>query len=571
MEQYMMWKRSHGEEFWSDKSSLRRVRVSARKAVGEVVNGSDPVRIQYIDKGTRSITQQAQLSDISASTGSCVTPPNDVRQDKIGISSGYLMRDSTIRKRKGSCSTAVNSEDEVDWNTDEVYLGNRKETVGHIIKKAAVEPLPTMELTYSAERRIMALGMSSILDLIDLSDEGQLKTLFNEEEQDLLKEKYKYLQEYDPQISYISDELRMHLDLLAISLSKSQLQGARSYVLRQILSSNDEMSRNLNVIQHVVETHIFYEHILSSSSTGRKDVDISELDYLSDVWKPLFSRLLMGSAAKIRNKGGETTMPYSNEEKRLMYDDNATVAFKVDCRILIDYEREEHDLAVIEVAKNTTKGKIFSDCAKLLREANSITNMLAEIVKDDEQFLSNTTAYAIQIGGLSGAIYSIHLVAPTLYVAVFEASIEFPASPSSLNKIRPTLNALFWLRDKLNQRGVVVQSELAKIKPIKEVFGASSQVPEQPAGPSRNAWINGSFYTPPKGKKFKTLQDLVKPSTPNLVGTFMDIMATEKTLNFPEVEFNEDGWGRVFHDGVFQWYNLHLNEFSNTYGGKSAD
>ncbi|KAF9158222.1 hypothetical protein BGX20_003491 [Mortierella sp. AD010] len=216
----------------------------------------------------------------------------------------------------------------------------------------------------------------------------------------------------------------------------------------------------------------------------------------------------MGSSAKIRNKSGETTMPYSNEEKRLMYDDNATVAFKVDCRILIDHEKEEYDLAVIEVAKDVTKGKIFSDSAKLLREAKSITNMLAEVVKDDEQFLSNTTAYAIQIGGLSGAIYSLHLVAPTLYVAVFEAPIEFPASPSSLNKIRPTLNALFWLRDKLNQKGVVVKSELAKIKPIKEVFGASGRAPEQLAGHSRKAWINGSFYTPPKGKKFKILQDL---------------------------------------------------------------
>ncbi|KAF9137897.1 hypothetical protein BGX21_007803, partial [Mortierella sp. AD011] len=135
---------------------------------------------------------------------SCTTLPNDKlqdnheSQDKKGFNCGYLMRNSTIRKRKGSCTTAIDdSEDEVDWNTDKVYLRNRKETVGHIIKKAAIELVPTTESIYSAERRIMALGISSILDLIDLSNNGQLKTLFDEEEQDMLTEKYKYLQEYD--------------------------------------------------------------------------------------------------------------------------------------------------------------------------------------------------------------------------------------------------------------------------------------------------------------------------------------------------------------------------------------
>ncbi|KAF9913897.1 hypothetical protein BX616_009371 [Lobosporangium transversale] len=479
---------------------------------------------------------------------------------------GYSMRDSTLQKRKASCSTAV--EDVIDqdnWNVDQIYLRNGDKTVGHIIKKAAIELIPLSGDISSDQRRILTLGLSSILDLTDRSVKGQLKSLFKEEEQNEIMERFKHLKQYDSNTSFVSEELDMHLELMQRSLVKSQLSGARSYILRQILCSTDEMTRDLNVLQHIIETHLFNEHLFTPSSTAKKNQDISELDYLADIWKPLFSRLFAGSAAKIRNKGGETTMIQSNEEKRRIYNDDTAIAFKIDCRILLDHNGKEYDLASIEIAKNTGRSKICFDGAKLLREAKSITNMLAGIVADDDHFLKNTTAFAIQIGGLSGAIYSLHLVAPTLYVAVFEASLQFPATPSSLDKLKPTLNALLWLRNRLNEGGNQVRSTLSRVETIEDVL-------TQPSGNieshSRRNWINDVFYTPPSGKKIRLLDGLVKPSVTNLTESFL-AAASDNSHSFPNVEFNEDGWGRVYHGGSFRWFNIHLNKFSSTYGGKS--
>ncbi|KAF9106652.1 hypothetical protein BGX27_009067 [Mortierella sp. AM989] len=248
--------------------------------------------------------------------------------DEPKSDAGYSMRNSTLKKRKESSSTIVEDiTDEDDWNVDKIYLESRVESVGHIIKKAAVEMIPTAESLSSARRRILALGLSSILDLTDLSEHGQLNTLFKEEERNGLKERFKNLKQYDSESSYISEELDSHMELIQMSLAKNQLAGARSYILRQILSSTEAMTRDLNILLNVIESHLFNDYHFSSSTSAKNDVDVSELDILADIWKPLFSRLFASSVAKIRNKGGETTMPYSNEEKRKIYDD-ATVAFK---------------------------------------------------------------------------------------------------------------------------------------------------------------------------------------------------------------------------------------------------
>ncbi|KAF8955738.1 hypothetical protein BGZ46_002570, partial [Entomortierella lignicola] len=86
------------------------------------------------------------------------------KSDQSKPDTGYSMRGSTLEKQKGSCSTSV--EDgicEDNWDANKKYLDHRNETVGLIIKKAKRNS-DNRKLS-SAKRRILALGLSSILDM----------------------------------------------------------------------------------------------------------------------------------------------------------------------------------------------------------------------------------------------------------------------------------------------------------------------------------------------------------------------------------------------------------------------
>ncbi|KAF9429090.1 hypothetical protein BGZ76_001830 [Entomortierella beljakovae] len=291
------------------------------------------------------------------------------------------------------------------------------------------------------------------------------------------------------------------------------------------------------------------------------------MDIYANVWQPLFVKLFVGSPANVRIKIGETTMPWANEEKRSYYKDDKIVAFKIDSRILLDHNGGEYDLVAIEVAKNTEKSKICSDGAKLFREAKAITNLMAKILPDDDTFLRDICSFGIQIGGMSGVIYSLHLVAPTLYVAVYEAALQFPITPSSLSEFGQTLNTLFCLRKLINERGMLVRRHLATIRTIQDVLAQSSNVQKSQG---RKSWPNKIFFTPPKGTKIRRLEDLVRPSSSNPMQTILHEIAEGNALEFPGIDFDEDGWGLVEHDGVPKYYNIYLNKFSSSYGGKHA-
>ncbi|KAF9429091.1 hypothetical protein BGZ76_001831 [Entomortierella beljakovae] len=135
-------------------------------------------------------------------------------------SSSYTLRDTTIEKRK----ILTPAEDPVievdDWDLDQVFVQGRTESVGHIIKKVAADLVPIADTLQQIRRRPFVLGMSSILDLADLSPEGQLCTLFNKAQQEELKERYKYLNQLNLTTSLIPDELNLHLEMTVVQLTK---------------------------------------------------------------------------------------------------------------------------------------------------------------------------------------------------------------------------------------------------------------------------------------------------------------------------------------------------------------
>ncbi|KAF8940578.1 hypothetical protein BGZ58_005736 [Dissophora ornata] len=134
--------------------------------------------------------------------------------------SSYSLRDATVEKRK----IPTPAEDPVievdDWDLDQVFVQGRAESVGHIIKKAAADLVPIADTLSQVRRRQFVLGMSSILDLADLSPEGQLCNLFNKDQQEELKKRYKYLNQLKLTTLLIPEELNLHLEMTVVSLAK---------------------------------------------------------------------------------------------------------------------------------------------------------------------------------------------------------------------------------------------------------------------------------------------------------------------------------------------------------------
>ncbi|KAG0195901.1 hypothetical protein BGX31_005712, partial [Mortierella sp. GBA43] len=208
---------------------------------------------------------------------------------------------------------------------------------------------------------------------------------------------------------------------------------------------------DLSILLSIIDALILYPYMFEGSGSMK----ISEMDVHATLWHPILSRLFATSSSKARVKIGETTMPRANQEKREQYEDEKAIAFKVDARVIIDHRNEEIDLAVVEVAKGTEGGKFCSNGGKLLREAKVITNLLAKILPDSPTFLKDTTSYGIQLCGTSGSIFSLHLVAPTLYVAVCEAGLELPTSVADLEQFGETLKAMYWFRDTINDKALL--------------------------------------------------------------------------------------------------------------------
>ncbi|KAF9992844.1 hypothetical protein BGZ65_011734 [Modicella reniformis] len=92
----------------------------------------------------------------------------------------------------------------------------------HVIKKAAVAMIPTANSLKRVQRRLFVLGMS-ILDLADLSPEGQLCKLFTMNEQEDLQYIFKHLNQLKPTISMVSEDLKLHLKMTQLKFARSGL------------------------------------------------------------------------------------------------------------------------------------------------------------------------------------------------------------------------------------------------------------------------------------------------------------------------------------------------------------
>ncbi|KAF9170761.1 hypothetical protein BGX21_008359 [Mortierella sp. AD011] len=463
-----------------------------------------------------------------------------------------------------------------DFDCDGIRLPRNADTIGNRIKTAAVNLVPDIKILTPKKRRTLSLGLNSILDLTDLSEGGQLTSVFHQaEEQAALKQRFHPLKRLSNRgrsrkiPSSLPEDISLHWDLVCRLALSDGLSKARSYLAKQMANATESRVNDLTFLWVMVDTMISYPNLFSPDGSEGTS---SETDLLSGLWRPLLARVLIDSPAKLRLKTGETTMDSANKEKQEMFEDPNAVSFKIDGRVILDFKGQEYTLCVMEVARSPQLGKVHSDGAKVLREAKNVVNSLVQILPDDKDLLYNSTAFGIQTTGISGCIFSLHLVAPSLYVAVPEASFELPTSITTLPKFKSVINALYELRDNLNYAGSLVRDHLTKRKTLADQL----ELIEKEEGLQRRAWANGSWYTPPQAAKNKIYikKDLAAPITFNKrIAMIEDEKAAElASSRFQGTVFDSDGWGIVRNDvGKLCYYNIFINQYVEELGGRRAD
>lgn len=95
--------------------------------------------------------------------------------------------------------------------------------------------------------------------------------------------------------------------------------------------------------------------------------------------------------------------------------------FKINVRLLLDYDRNEIDLWAAEVAINAyDTDKLIHDRSKCIRESKEICDHHIEAGLGRD-----SVGWGIQIAGLEARLMPIHLFREGLYIAVRQDKLRF--------------------------------------------------------------------------------------------------------------------------------------------------
>ncbi|GAA5805160.1 hypothetical protein HPULCUR_010673 [Helicostylum pulchrum] len=359
-------------------------------------------------------------------------------------------------------------------NIDNIFTcENESESIGRRIKEEAVKLHDDYIKGYdmSAESKfIMDMGLSSTLDLINKLDNYQ-SYLFSEKEFECLYEyfysKYKSRKELSTPV-LVSEKWNMVVDLATKKVPFITLKYISK--IQSLDSTSETLYAYLEIFKHVV--NIFYEDsgIIDSVINGR--LSVSEQD-VYDIWFPIIKKLQFRYSDQVRVKG-----------------------FKIDVRLLLDYERKEIDLCSGEVAIDANDAdKLTHDRSKYIREAKEILDHHVEAGMGE-----NAIGWIIQFAGLEARLMSVRLFKEGLYVAISQKEMTFPQSLGELNDFTDTLNSLEYLVACNESEAVELVGLFNQVTRVHSVSLNSDNV-------SRNnkyrmdLLTRPTYYTPPSGKR----------------------------------------------------------------------
>ncbi|CAO3649660.1 unnamed protein product [Cunninghamella blakesleeana] len=434
-------------------------------------------------------------------------------QDTISNTSVTDVADSS------SCSTTesltpINKEDSIppivtnlgkhdlDNKVDSAYSDQqrrRKNSIETILKKEALHRFEEFKkgnkLTVQ-ERKLMSSGLSSILDLIDLSNDGQ-KSLFENDEWELLKAKF--MNEYVCS-NYVLPSKITNLWNTIVGLTKADngFYRSRNYVtkVKQSSTSRNEikMLSVFEVLFDILENH---ERIFQKQLYKR----FTEYDYLLKIWGPIMEAILSINKNMIRIKSGESINQSSSQMKQQQYSDSSRIGFKIDVRFIYDGEDDEYDIGVGELAIDSKEKKLYHDLGKLLREGKDVLDGMLRLIINEEQ-ASTATAWVIQLCGLQGHVSSIHLTKNGLYVAVPQCKLLFPSSISNIDVFLDTFRCLLLFFNNLESTAHNIENSIKTLENRRLSIGKTF-CRSQPLIPpnTKQSLIQPTWYSPSNEKQ----------------------------------------------------------------------
>lgn len=156
----------------------------------------------------------------------------------------------------------------------------------------------------------------------------------------------------------------------------------------------------------------------------KKHSNVSERDFAYQLWLPLFDKLFFINSNIIRIKASGTRLAGATASKEELYPDaSGVVGFKVDIRVLLDFKKEEFDIAAGEACLHGAgdkKGK--SDDSKLVREEKEMLKSMERMFYDEDVSCS---VWTVQTAGLKASFSTIHPTKHNYYVKVHQFDCFF--------------------------------------------------------------------------------------------------------------------------------------------------
>ncbi|KAK4512007.1 uncharacterized protein ATC70_013249 [Mucor velutinosus] len=426
---------------------------------------------------------------------------------------------------------------------DNIKIGDGP-SVGTIIKREAIKLFKKGTPTDSRKYKIMTNGLSSILDVADITETSQ-KALFDHSV--WCKLESMYTQKYSVSLIEVPGIVLSTWRIVCALIKKSRDTEAGLKYLYQIYPKHMKKPYFylLKICEHMLELVDARADMLLGKN------DYSENDYLSFIWSRFFN-LLFPSKEKIKIKTGETTSDYTAWNKSQLYTGSSNiVGFKIDIRFLVKHSNIDIDLCAAELARNDGDEKIIDDEGKLNREAKDILDNLVTIIPQSKSTVSS--GWTFQIGGSSCFVSSIHLDANGLYVVVPQYQFVLPASLSELDLFPDILAKLLTFRQSMYSIADVVQETLNQKHSVGTALGRAGTNEEIDP---RICWIRDSYYTPPRNTApiMPTCIFGVAPPPSSILDRLLSVSYEERKANdstYKGCKFDENGW--TFYQG--HWYN----------------
>lgn len=228
---------------------------------------------------------------------------------------------------------------------------------------------------------------------------------------------------------------------------------------------NTSLYQKLMIMENILLTVQNESFLLSTLNESKLSQlkKISEVDIFFKVWSPIINGLINVNK-RLRLKSGETVNLVSTAAKKQLYSEaQQVIGFKIDIRILYDFEDQEIDLCAGEISKGTSNNaKVWHDDSKVIREGKDILNQLYDLCGNRKN--NDLYSWSIQISGLQCVLSTQHLCSNGLYVSVPRFDFVFPKNFSSLGELDNMYKGLSTAIEDMERRSYLVENFLKQNK-----------------------------------------------------------------------------------------------------------